>query len=735
MALALWASLVPQVAYPSASSGEPAGDVLIAWPGWAVQQDLGALDGTVGRFQIWISADPGGDRMTVHASLVDASSGEVLRQTSIRVEPAYVPAPRTFDFPAYVVPEGQRLHLQLQVTDLQHDYVIYRLTDSSPGLSNLMLNGVPDAGSGPLAFSHLDTGSGLRAALLGEPASRLRLALAVIFSGLVVLAHPRIAAGLRRIGTVVRRSTGRLLAWSRRLAGPRAAIAGDTSPTVIGRVFAIPWYPWPIASVPILHFLASNPLHFSPRDAVVPLGVTLVAVTVSMIGLWLILRDWYRSAAVTAAVAVVFFAYGHVERVLDHRIEEHILFAGAVVLAASAVAVAVRSGGLAARLSQPLNLAITLLLAFQLWGPIVETAASIARPSVSHATVTDDLTAHLFPDGLPAAGSHRPDIYYIILDMYARHDVLGDFDNAEFLGELESRGFYVAREATSNYKSSMQSIASSLNLAYVDNLGQRSPVTDQDTLDVTHNHALGHILKSIGYTYVHLESGNILTDIAPLADVFVSFTPAGAVASGSKENRHLSASLNGPKTGEFLRELIGTTALRPIIGQHLPAHRYQPYDWWHPQRALQTFEFLTNAIDADSPKFVFAHILKPHDPYTFDRYGNTVPGVSVWDTFRDDHDPSVPDAFVGQIIYINSLILEMIDGILENSIEEPIIVISGDHARDQNRRHPIMAAFHLPYGRNDGLYPSISSVNHFRYILDYYFDFGIGLTEDVIIHN
>ena len=30
-----------------------------------------------------------------------------------------------------------------------------------------------------------------------------------------------------------------------------------------------------------------------------------------------------------------------------------------------------------------------------------------------------------------------------------------------------------------------------------------------------------------------------------------------------------------------------------------------------------------------------------------------------------------------------------------------------------NKNH-ILAAFHLPYGGNDVLYPSISSVNHFR---------------------
>ena len=168
-ALGLWASLLPQVTYTSASSGEPAGDVLIAWPGWGVQQDLGPVSESVGRFQIWVSAEPDRDYVTVRASLVDAATREVLRQTFIEATPGYIPVPRTLTFPSYVVPEGQRLLLQLQV-QLPENLSRHLSTGHplSPEFANVMLNGVPDSGSGPLAVAHLETGSGLRAALGGH---------------------------------------------------------------------------------------------------------------------------------------------------------------------------------------------------------------------------------------------------------------------------------------------------------------------------------------------------------------------------------------------------------------------------------------------------------------------------------------------------------------------------------------------------------------------------------------
>lgn len=100
------------------------------------------------------------------------------------------------------------------------------------------------------------------------------------------------------------------------------------------------------------------------------------------------------------------------------------------------------------------------------------------------------------------------------------------------------------------------------------------------------------------------------------------------------------------------------------------------------------------------------------------------------DEFSDAHDLTVPNAYIGQLVYINSLVLKMVDRILENSAEKPIIVITADHARSPYKNH-IIAAFHLPYGGNDVLYPSISSVNQFRAVIDFYFGLNLGLLEDV----
>ena len=741
VALGLWASLLPQATFSSAASGEPVGGVLVAWPGWAVQQEVGPVAGTVGRFQIWVSSEPGGAHVTLEASLVEASTRKVIRQTSIEVTPGYIPASRTLLFPHYVVPEGQQLLVQLQVADFEHNYVVYRLTASQPGLANLALNGVPDVGSGPLAFTHLWTGSGLRAAAIGDLSSRIRLALAVASGGLAVLAHPSVGTRLRRMGATVRNMARRPKAWRRSRVRSGAEPAAGLPQTTAGRFLSTPWYPWPAAAVPILHFLGSNSLHFTLGEAVVPIGIAMLVVTGSVVCAWLLLKDWHRAAAAITAVTVVFFAYGHVERALESRVDEGLLFPAAVVLGAVAVGIAVRAGALVARGTQFFNSMAAVLLVFPVVSLVAEGPWISDRTSLSEPEMMDGLTSHLSPRALPRVGSRRPDIYCIILDAYARQDALGDFDNTDFLNELQRRGFYVATEATSNYKSTIHSLSSSLNMEYLDGLGKRVPTTTEEGINVLNNNALAAIVKELGYTYVHLESGNVISSKAPLSDILVTFTPAGVVVdSGAEETLHSHyARADGDNSilkGGFLRALVETTALRPVAGHRFQPGEDSPYDWWAADRTLQMFDFLSGPINVGGPKFVFAHIVKPHRPATFDRYGNRTRGASDSDEFSDSHDPTVPDAYIGQLIFINSLVLKMIDGIFTNHDDDPIIVIAGDHGRSgEYPRHATLAAFHLPDGGSDALYSSISSVNHFRAILDFYFGLDLGLLEDLQLEH
>ncbi len=68
---------------------------------------------------------------------------------------------------------------------------------------------------------------------------------------------------------------------------------------------------------------------------------------------------------------------------------------------------------------------------------------------------------------------YYPDIYFIVLDAYARDDVLKEmygFDNTEFLAYLRNKGFYIAERSAANYCQTGLSIGSCFNLCYLDKL-------------------------------------------------------------------------------------------------------------------------------------------------------------------------------------------------------------------------------------------------------------------------
>ena len=322
------------------------------------------------------------------------------------------------------------------------------------------------------------------------------------------------------------------------------------------------------------------------------------------------------------------------------------------------------------------------------------------------------------------------DIYYIILDQYPRNGSTPGFDNSEFMQQLESRGFHIASEARSNYTGSLLSVTSSLNMHYVGEHGRPDRETRLVLHELTMDHRLGRIMKMLGYRYVHISSGWPMTATNRNADLVVDFTPSGHV-------------LYEPETGQpswweratrlwnsFTVTFLQTTVARPFLSSEFSGgedryHRY--YSSGHPLRTLAWLDFMKEVGEMEGPKFVFAHILKPHDPHSFDRYGNINFDRSGW---PDEHDPTVPGAFFGQVLYINTRMLEVIDAILDEYEEPPIIVIAGDHGHRKPFRNDILAAFLLPDGGESAVYPSITSVNHFRAILDYYFGLNLGLLED-----
>jgi hypothetical protein len=334
----------------------------------------------------------------------------------------------------------------------------------------------------------------------------------------------------------------------------------------------------------------------------------------------------------------------------------------------------------------------------------------------------------------PASGDSAsfPDIYYIIVDGYARADILEEiyhYDNTEFLDHLEGRGFFVADASNANYPQTALSLASTLNLQYLDVLAERfgphysrrGPLTK-----MIHNNEVFRFLREAGYKIVAFPSGYSEADPRS-ADVYLAprWSP-----------------------DEFQTAVIDMTPIPWVLDQ---LGLYDEYSL-HRDRILYTFDHLAEFSQLEAPVFVFAHILAPHPPFVFGPNGEEITPdyrfrLADGDRFivdrrlsREEYRPAYRD----QLMFVNTRLEQALDAILSHSEHPPVIIVQSDHGpgsllyvEDPEKsylpeRLGILNAYYLPDTGGAQLYDGITPVNTFRVVFNQYFGTDLELLEDEV---
>ncbi len=86
--------------------------------------------------------------------------------------------------------------------------------------------------------------------------------------------------------------------------------------------------------------------------------------------------------------------------------------------------------------------------------------------------------------------------------------------------------------------------------------------------------------------------------------------------------------------------------------------------------------------------------------------------------------------------------MDMVDAIISNSNDPPVIILQGDHGSramlaeyslentNLEERMSILNAYYLPLNGQNKLYDNITPVNTFRIIFNHYFDTNLTLLKD-----
>lgn len=311
---------------------------------------------------------------------------------------------------------------------------------------------------------------------------------------------------------------------------------------------------------------------------------------------------------------------------------------------------------------------------------------------------------------LPGSAGYLPDIYYIILDGYPRQDALSkymDFDNQYFIEQLEGLGFTVPTCSQSNYAMTLLSLSTSLNMNYVEALGEGS--LEGKIL----NSQARKLLEEHGYQTVALQSSIWFTDFVD-ADHYIS-----------QNQPVLSSFFDFSRLTEFEVVYLRTTVLRPLeeaktawLDALFQDHRQELYDL-----IMFQMDQLELVPQIEGPKFVFAHILAPH---AREAYFNAE-GEFAYS--RSDA------ALTEEFQYLNQRTLEIVQTILAGSEKPPVIIIQGDHGLDTEVRMAIFNAYHLPGEGAKQIYPAITPVNSFRVVFNTYLGEDFPLLPDVSFYS
>jgi hypothetical protein len=450
------------------------------------------------------------------------------------------------------------------------------------------------------------------------------------------------------------------------------------------------------------------------------LGILLLCLT------WIWLRDWARAGVVTAIFLLFFFSYGHIYARLESvNIAGFVLgrhrFLAIIWLAALLVGIwwAVKKLKSPLALSSTLNLISVFLIIFPLFQFVAYEFSSWRERSISGT----DTASRAIAEAAPPT-ENRPDVYYIILDGYGRSDVLRNelnFDNMPFLKSLMDEGFYIAQCSQSNYGMTALSLSTSLNMNYLSSLG------DEFTADNTNRYGpLWYLIKhssteatfrKMGYRMVAFETGYDWTEFRN-ADYF------------------FAAPQHGLSGFESLVLRDSAAVILDDLGVFDPLH-FTPEDQKR-NLILYVLNKMKSLPQVPGPKFVFIHLVIPHQPFVFGPNGE--PLVVAQRTLNEEKYYNAEDYLRGygnQVRFISSQIPDLMKTIIENSPTPPVIIIQGDHGPAQlekENRMGILNAYYFP-NKKDALYATITPVNTFRVVFNTFFGTNLELLTDTSYYS
>jgi len=321
-----------------------------------------------------------------------------------------------------------------------------------------------------------------------------------------------------------------------------------------------------------------------------------------------------------------------------------------------------------------------------------------------------------------SASEDYPDIYYIILDEYARFDTVKEewgYDNSAFKKFLKEKGFFIAEGSRVRTPKTTHFMPSILNVEY--KTGKHS-----ELLQKYHDNWLFNYLHRKGYKITFLDGWQPCARHEWEFENFVY-----------KSIYDTEVDYGNMLIERFTYLNLERSLLKPVIHRLLGGEASNL--WYHGNKFF--FNYIGNypsvAEETEKPIFLFAHIMCPHLPYVFDQNGNFLDNPTNYWEYESVSQATRKSLYLEQFIYVTERITKAVNNILKTSETEPVIILTSDHGprlsagiEKEKQHHRVLNAVYFPGGDYTDLYDNIAPVNTLRVALNQYFDKNFKMLED-----
>jgi hypothetical protein len=319
----------------------------------------------------------------------------------------------------------------------------------------------------------------------------------------------------------------------------------------------------------------------------------------------------------------------------------------------------------------------------------------------------------------------KPDIYFILLDQYSGSKILKkylDYDNLEFEKFLNSTGFHVIPNASSNYSTTILSIASTLNMSFIQGFTE-DHFKAQDysrIMPIINKNIVTEYLVQNDYDFYNYS----IFDIQDKPSVFSHrFFPS-----------NMQLILHKTMVERLRKDLYIDTKIGPFKLQFGVEWELESVREGNSMVIRKTTELAKEKVNRS--KLVYSHLLMPHPPYLYDSVGN-----SISKAIGEVPDSLLNSYYLNYLVYTNKVVSNLIREIYTVTNGQVVIILLSDHGNQHFEPWPpfedrfvTFNAIYYPDKMYNDFYNGISNVNVFRCLLNKFFHQNLPMLKDSTIN-